>query len=71
MLLVSHEDGDWQFVCGSDDHTGDDDVHHVCVGYLVGFDSTIDEVSDLPRGWEAERSSTNVGWLRRLVDSRS
>jgi len=65
VLLVAHEEhGDWQFVCGSEDHTYEDDIHHACVGHLIDSDSTLSEISDLPRGLDAERSSTAVEWIR-------
>jgi hypothetical protein len=65
VLLVAHdEDGDCQFFCGGEDHTDDDDVHHVCVGHLLDSDSTLNDVSDLPAGCEADRLSIEAGWVR-------
>ena len=62
VLLVIHEDGDWQCLCGKEDH--DENGHLVGVGHLIEKDQSIDELFDLPDGWEAERVSKNDAWLR-------
>jgi len=62
ILLVVHEEGDWQCLCGQDDH--DENGHLVGIGHLVERDPTLDELYDLPEGWEAERSSLRENWFR-------
>ena len=62
ILLVSHEDGDWQFLCGVSDHA--DDGHVIGVGHLLERDSSLLELVDLPINWEAERIDVNMPWLR-------
>lgn len=66
ILLVIHEDGDWQCLCGLSDH--DDIGHLVGIGHLVERDSSLDDLSDLPDGWEAERRSLEAIWVRRKCD---
>lgn len=62
ILLVSHEDGDWQFLCGQSDHK--DDVHVVGIGHLLDRDHTLLELVNLPINWEAERDGTDKPWIR-------
>jgi hypothetical protein len=64
VLLVCHEtDGDWQFLCGGNDHTGDDG-HVVGRGHLPEHDPTLREVLDLPKGHCAERRKIGAEWVR-------
>ena len=63
ILLVVHEDRDWQFMCGADDHAGDDG-HLVGVGHLIDRDPSLNECSDLPNGFVAERSAVGEPWQR-------
>ena len=63
VLLVAREAGDWQFLCGHDDH-GDDDCHVVGVGHLIDRDRSLDELADLPEGFEAARESVGSPWIR-------
>jgi len=63
ILLVSHDDGDWQFLCGQA-HSGET-PHVVCVGHLVARDPTIEEVADLDLNWFAERDAVGGNWRRR------
>ena len=70
ILLVSHADGDWQFLCGGDDHSGD--VPQVVgVKHLLDRDSTLAEVADLPEDFDAERRFVGGGWMRRQTPSDS
>ena len=66
ILLVTHyEDGDWAFTCGNADH-GDDESEYVLVGigHLTDRDKTLDSISDLERGYSAERESIAGPWRR-------
>lgn len=62
ILLVVHEGNEWQCLCGKGDH--DDDGHLVGMGHLVSRDPSLDQLSDLPDGWEAERKSPADPWIR-------
>src|SRR5262252_7016672 len=59
VLLVGKLGGDWQFMVGGNDHFGSKDGHYVIVGVLLDSDPSLNEVADLPPGWEAERKG---GW---------
>jgi hypothetical protein len=63
VKLVVHDKTDWQFMCGGTDHSRTDG-HFVHVGALINFDSSLDEVAELPPGWEAERHDRYSSWIR-------
>jgi hypothetical protein len=63
ILLVSKQDGDWQFLCGAG-HAEDAIPHVVGLNHLLGRDSTLTELLDLPDDWEAERTSKGSPWHR-------
>lgn len=62
ILLVVHEDGEWQCLCGEGDHASEG--HVVGIGHLVERDNSLNELADLPDGWEAEREAQTEPWLR-------
>jgi hypothetical protein len=70
ILLVVHEDGDWVFSCGNDDHA-DENWKVVGVGHLVSRDSTLNECADLKNGYEAERSEVGQPWIRIKINDIS
>lgn len=74
VRLVDHDEGDWQFLCGEADHEvpthPHPDLHLVCVGALAGHDSTLNDLADLPRGWEAERRDAASPWIRTRFEAR-
>ena len=63
ILLVSHhEDGDWQFLCGGDlDENEKPKV--VGIGHLLERDPSLNEISDLPIDYEAERNAIGEKWI--------
>jgi hypothetical protein len=64
ILLVSHdEDGDWQFLDGSDNPRVEDGVL-VCLGHVLERDPSVADVHDLPMGWLAWRSAVGASWQR-------
>lgn len=63
ILVVSHADGDWQFMCGGVDH-GPDDCHLVGVGHLVDRDPSLQECSNLDVDCVAERAAVDQPWKR-------
>lgn len=68
ILLVVHEDGDWQFMCGAADHAGNDG-HLVGAGHLIDRDPSLNECADLPNGFVAERSAVGESWHRSEISS--
>jgi hypothetical protein len=52
ILLVAHDEGDWQFMCAGTDHD-QDDCRVVGVGHLIDRDPTLNECADLPEGSRA------------------
>jgi hypothetical protein len=40
------------------------DGHFVHVGALLNFDPSLEQLSDLPPGWEAERHDSGSPWIR-------
>ena len=64
MLLVSRAGGDWQFLCGGDDHPEDEEPHLVCAQHLFDRDRRLLELVDLQDDWDAERASVDAPWAR-------
>ena len=61
ILYVCRADGDWQFLCGGDDH--DDECHLVGVGHLTERDPTLNELAGLKPNWEVEREGVDAKWV--------
>jgi len=68
--LVVYEDGDWSPLCRGDDHSGD-----WCnvggIGHLINRDPTLNDYSDLPDNFEAERAAQGVAWIRTLISAQA
>lgn len=64
VLLVSHADGDWQFLCG-DGHDVGELPHVVGLNHLLDRDPSLEELVDLPVNWEAERTEVGAPWHRK------
>jgi hypothetical protein len=69
VLLVAHEDGDWSFLCGGEDHSGNW-CNAVGMGHLLERDPSLNECSDLPDSFEAERASIGGAWIRTAMRRR-
>lgn len=64
ILFVSHDDdGDWQFLCGDNNHEDENGVL-LCLGHITEMDSSVNEIADLPTGFAAERKSKKDIWER-------
>lgn len=65
ILRVCHDyDADWQFH-GSPDQPVDESVARVvALSEIVGCDSSVMELYDLPYGWAAERTKPGEPWRR-------
>jgi hypothetical protein len=62
VLLVSHDDEDWQFLCGSTNDSAD--ARLVSLGSIVEAHPTVTELADLPVGWQATREAPGQPWRR-------
>ena len=62
ILFVYHdEDGGWQFH-GPEDNVAEQDMMIIGLGELIEIDNSVLEVSDIPVGSEAVRSSRGNQW---------
>lgn len=67
VLLVTHyDDGDWQFLCGTTNET--DDGRLVCLKAIVEAHPSVNELADLPLGWQAFREAPDKPWQRAKHD---
>ncbi len=66
ILLVVHDDGEWQFLCGGNDHGHD--CHIVGIGHLVDRDPSINKCADLPNGFMAQRAALDQPWTRCSIE---
>jgi hypothetical protein len=64
LVCHRHEGKDWQFMCGDADHDTANDGNFVMIGVLLDFDPSLDELADLPAGWEAVRRDPGASWIR-------
>jgi hypothetical protein len=66
VLLVFHErDGEWQFLSGAEESP--DEALNVHVTHLLDDDETLEQLADLPVGWQAWRSSAGAAWRREEI----
>jgi hypothetical protein len=66
ILLVFHEDdGDWQFLTGTEEHP--DEIAYVHLHHVLAWDPTVEPLADLPRGWKAWRHSVAEAWKREPI----
>ena len=65
ILLVTHDedDGCWQFISASGAIY--ERAMMVCLREVVEIDSSLRELADLPRGWEATRAGPGAPWVRQ------
>jgi hypothetical protein len=64
VLVAHHRDGDWELLCGGDEHFDSPELVILHREHLEALDATLIELRDLPRGWEATRDSSSDPWLR-------
>ncbi len=69
VLLVSRPEGDWCFLCGAEHNDSATQFRVVGIGHVFERDHSLNEIDDLPRDWEAERSGLNLPWVRRRIAS--
>jgi hypothetical protein len=68
VLLISHQGGDWQFLCG-ESHDADEVPRVVGLNHLIERDATLRDVLDLPSDWDAERTTVSASWTRMPTPS--
>lgn len=62
ILYVYHyEDGSWQFN-GVEKHLKDEDYKVVSLGEILTIDKTLDQIGDIPLGFEAIRKTKTDKW---------
>lgn len=62
ILYATHDsDGDWQFLCGQEDHT-ESNVKIISLLQAVELDKTINELYEMPTNVGAEREKVTEKW---------
>ncbi|CAZ98329.1 MULTISPECIES: hypothetical protein [Zobellia] len=62
ILYASHDtDGDWQFLCGGNDHT-EENAKLISLKNAVELDNTLNELFEMPIGVGAERNGIGGKW---------
>ena len=71
ILLVTHDSDDsgWQFLDG--EQVFEEDGVVVGLGELVRFDPSLEDLADLPVGWDAWRTAPGDPWQRAEGDAPS
>ncbi|GIO15372.1 hypothetical protein J19TS2_49270 [Cohnella xylanilytica] len=71
ILYVTHDedDGMWQFLDG--DPVSEEEAAIVSLGEIVGRDSSLSQLADLPLGWTAWRDSGDGDWQRKKWEAES
>lgn len=63
ILYVTHDgNGDWQFLCGGNDHEGEDKTKLVCLEHVVEHDPSLNELAKMCINHRAERASAASPW---------
>jgi hypothetical protein len=62
ILLVVHDDNDWQFLCGGT-HPNGEVPQYIGIDHLVQRDPTLEQVASIPNGGQAERASVEHSWV--------
>lgn len=61
VLFVFHDkDGDWQFL--ADENSQMDQVVELSLRSIIALDSSLTQVSELKRGWKAQRTNLKSAW---------
>jgi len=64
ILYVTHEaeDGLWQFLCGDNDHSHDDDYKVIALEQVTAIDESVNDLYEMPYGVGALRDGKLSGW---------
>ncbi len=70
VLYVCRDQGDWILACGGDDHRQSPEDWKVAhIGHLLEDDTSLQTITDLQDGEQAERAAVGGQWHRgRLTD---
>ena len=68
LLVVRGSDGDWMLLCGDTHLQTVDQYKLVGIGHITARDPSLQDVLDLPPGFEAERLAVGAEWERRAFD---
>lgn len=62
ILFASHDiEGDWQFLCGKDDHT-EENAKIISLKNATDLDQSINDLFEMPKGIGAERKTKKEKW---------
>jgi len=62
ILFVSHDaNGDWQFMCGQNDHT-DKNAKLISLVQATELDPTVNDLYEMPMDFGADRKSVKDKW---------
>jgi hypothetical protein len=62
ILYASHDiEGDWQFLCGKDDHT-EENVKIISLKQVTDLDQTVNNLYEMPCNVGAERKNEKDKW---------
>ncbi len=62
VLLVCHDGGDWQFLCGGE-HAEGEIPHVVGLNHILDLDPSLQELMNIPIDSEAERQAPDLPWI--------
>lgn len=69
VLYVTHDtDGDWQFLCGLDNHT-EENAKVISLKQIVELDNSLNDLYEMPKGVGAERKSVGEKWVPFKLES--
>ena len=62
ILFVTHEvEGDWQFLCGQEDHTSKD-IKIISLKQVTEIDESVNYLYEMPLGIGSERKNIECEW---------
>ena len=63
ILYASHDgEGDWQFLCGQEDHT-EENAKIISLEHVTELDPSVNDLYEMPRQVGAERKSAKDKWM--------
>ncbi len=69
ILYATHDhDGDWQFLCGLDNHT-EENAKIISLKQVTELDSSVNDLYEMPKGIGATRDSDGAKWSPFKLES--